>query len=122
MSESVKQLGKSQYKVHPLPAGKSTVALARFLRLIKDGGGADALLQAPEDDLLYFQKLFSESSFVSTDGGAKWLLVKDVFEMHFQQNLTEYAAWIYYCVEVNFGGFFADALAKATEAEAAKKE
>ena len=78
-----------------------------------DPDAAKALIRAltnivtglTEDDVEYFCEVFAKSTTVSYEDG-KTPRLSDVFALHFATKYDEMTAWLLFCFEVNFAGFF----------------
>jgi hypothetical protein len=132
LKTETRTIGEHEYETTQLGAVAGREALRRLLKMSttafsragsawKGGGpaenmvaiaqGAMGLVQELEGaDLDYFCTLFGKNSTVTI--GGKHPKVADVFDYHFAGNYLEMTLWLAFCAEVNFGGFFKDALTK----------
>lgn len=130
-----KTLGSHEYTVTQLGAVVGRECLRRFVRVAgpavgaiaeatgKEGGASAAVSQAvlrlveglSADDLTYFCDVFGPTGTVTLADGRK-PRIKDAFADHFAGNYFEMVLWLGFCVEVNFGGFFSEALARVASA------
>lgn len=137
-------LAGHEYQVEPLPGMKGFLLLTLLGRLLAPAlaeasslaslaaGGAGAagrgglgaiaslLLDLREADAERLLREFAAATRVEAAPGArKFVLLKDVFDVHFAANYGAMRAWLAFCVEVNYGDFFAELLARAGAAPGA---
>ena len=126
------------YRILPLSADVGHKALLRFVKIagpvigtarnIADGlSGPESirrLLDAiSEDDLDWFVKLFAlRTTYCAVEdlGKDKWPTL--VVSKHFTQRYMQMFDWLRACIEVNFGGFFAEMMSRVKSAAPAKTE
>ncbi len=103
------------YRVLPIPFGKGRALLVRVLQLLRpllaSSGGGEALAsligELNDADLKLFAEAFGNASFVA-DGQGNWMpLVPQNQELHFAGRYGEFLRWLTFCLEVNYGSFFA---------------
>ena len=115
-------IGKNTYTVTPLsaiPGRRVFVRLAKVLgpavakgASVK-GDDSQATIEAfaglmgalSEDDIDFFCDTFAASTTVRLNGKEPDLA--GIFDLHFAGNYLEMFRWLAFCVEVNFGDFFA---------------
>ncbi len=138
-----KTIGANTYEVTQLNAIKGRGVFTRFAKMIapvieelaagdtgKDANAriakafASLLGSLSEDDMNFFCDAFAPTTCLVIDDGGKTRrpALKDLFGLHFASNYSEMLGWLYFCLEVNFGSFFAAAgLRLATSDPAASK-
>ncbi len=136
LTTETKQIGAHTYEVTQLNAIKGRGVFVRFVKLIApaadalaDTGNADqnarlakalasVVANITDEDMNFFCEAFAPATcLVVTDDNGKTRRpgLKDLFALHFASNYGDMMAWLYFCLEVNFGSFFAAAgLRRAT--------
>lgn len=130
-----KTIGEHTYDVRQLNAIQGRNVFLRFAKLVAPAlesvmGGdmkdaektgitreklftalARVVQAASEEDLTYFCDVFAATTDVVSygdDGKRKAPKLSTLFALHFAgDNLPDMFEWLYFCFEVNFGGFFA---------------
>lgn len=129
-----KQIGANLYQVTQLDAIRGRGVFTRFVKLIapvfgelaekgaEKTGMAKALAALASnitaEDMNFFCDSFAPTTCLVTtgdDGKTRRPNLKEHFGLHFASNYAEMLQWLYFCLEVNFGSFFAEAgLRRAT--------
>lgn len=121
-----KEINGVVYEVAPLPFSIGKVALLKFSKIAtpviaqvlgSDGNHEAAVASAiatlpallTEEDLNYFTTEFGKQSKYKV-GDKMVPMTSTNIELHFAAEYGSYFKWLAFCVEVNFGGFFAELL------------
>lgn len=134
MKQQTRKIGSSEYRVTQLPFGKAREMFVKLFRilgpvlgeaLLSPGSATGAaalasmtgstlgniLKQMPalitEEDLKDFCQVFGEKTQLIRDDGKTPWLTAELQETHFAGGMLEMFKWLAFCVEVNFGDFFA---------------
>lgn len=133
-------IGAHQYKVHQLGANEGRRVLGRLLKIVgpllgaADSGSAKgkvnemAALKAvmgavenlKDEDVDYFCDTFGKNSEAKVGNG--WPTVSEIFDAHFAGEYAEMLGWLKFCIEVNFGSFFRQAIDQAKGKEPPSQE
>lgn len=122
LSVSSKHINGHEYKVRQLGANKGRSVLIRLSKLVgpmaasvaaaKDKETAletaaqAAFAAITEEDFKFVCDTFAESTDVVMPDGREPQLSK-IFDLHFAGEYLTMIQWLAFCVEVNFGSFFA---------------
>lgn len=139
LETKTKEIGACSYSVQQLGALKGHQVLMRLLKCIGPaleglegkklseevlaGMLAKVVSELDEGAVDYFCDAFAGSTTVlMPDGKAPFL--NHVFDVHFAGKYLDLAKWLVFCMEVNFGDFFGEALKSAAKKSAlpAKKK
>ncbi len=125
-----KQIGTNTYEVTQLNAIKGRAVFTRFAKMVapivgeisSDAAGKDVnerltkafaslLGNVSEEDMNFFCDAFAPTTCLVIDEGGRTRRpnLKELFGLHFAANYAEMLGWLYFCIEVNFGSFFAAA-------------
>ncbi len=122
-----KTIGATEYVVRQLPATKGRLVLLRLAKALgpvaasisatkdKHSAMAESLEKAissvTDDDFTFLCNTFADSTDVTIndDKGRRSPKLATIFDLHFAGNYLEMVQWLVFCVEVNFGSFFAAA-------------
>lgn len=128
-----KDIGSCKYTVTMLGAIKGREVLTKLAKLIAPAlEGMDGkefteasmarmlgklLKELNTNDISYFCEAFTENTEVLLpDGKAPYL--HHIFDEHFAGKYLEMTKWLIFCIEVNFGNFFVEALRSASQKSA----
>lgn len=113
MRESkAKVIGKYEYTVTQLPATEARHVFTMLARVFGSAAGsaepiAALMAEIKDDNLDVLCKKFSSQTFVAINSKQSPLLA-DVFDEHFAGDIGGMFKWLAFCLEVNFGNFFAE--------------
>lgn len=139
LKKNTKEIEGTTYEVTTLPFGLGQEVLVRFINLVgpifaslsNEGMPieeialkiiADIGMTLKNEDVSFFAESFGTYTKYSSDigDGKMPVLTKAARELHFAGEYGKFFAWLSFCFEVNFGGFFAGLRLRISETATAE--